>query len=187
MKKFPYFILAFITIIADQISKWAIVEHMVKPRIIDGDFTPLSFFDWYSGPTLRWPFVSVEVLPFFNLVMVWNQGVSFGMFSNDSAFGPLLLSLMSLVIASIFIVWLFRSRSAMQSVAISLVIAGAIGNVIDRLRFGAVIDFLDFHAFGYHWPAFNIADSSIFVGVFLLIVYSFFFESRFETQEKSAK
>ena len=187
MEKFSYLIFSLFLLIADQLSKWVVVEHMIKPRVIDAEFEPLSFIEWYAAPSLRWPFTSIEILPFFNIVMVWNQGVSFGMFSNDSAMGPILLSGLSLVIAAIFLVWLFRSTSRLQSIAIALVISGAIGNVIDRMRFGAVIDFLDVHVMGYHWPAFNIADSAICIGVFLLIIYVFFFEPSMNNEGKDAK
>jgi signal peptidase II len=110
--------------------------------------------------------------------MVWNKGVSFGLFNHDTDYGPLLLTSLSLVISAVFLVWLFRTNSAVQLCGIAMVIGGAIGNVIDRLRFGAVIDFLDFHAAGWHWPAFNLADSSIVIGIFILILYAIFFEER---------
>ena len=177
MRKFPYLILVLFLFIADQLSKWFVTEVMIKVMLEKPDPSTIGFFDWVSSAPPRLPFVSIEMLPFFNIVMVWNQGVSFGMFSNSSDYGPILLSALSLVISAIFAVWLFRSSSKMQCFAIALVISGAIGNVVDRVRFGAVIDFLDFHAFGHHWPAFNVADSCICVGVFLLIIHSLFFDS----------
>ena len=115
------------------------------------------------------PYEPMVVTPFFNLVLVWNRGVSFGMLSGDPAWGPWYLTGMSAAIGAFLIVWLYRESRVVTRVALWLVLAGAVGNIIDRLRFGAVVDFLDFHAFGYHWPAFNVADSAITCGAGLLI------------------
>lgn len=112
-----------------------------------------------------------RVLPFFNLVEVWNSGVSFGMFRN-LAYGQWILSVVSVVITLVMLGWLWRAQSAWMASALSLMIGGAVGNLIDRVRFGAVADYLDFHAFGYHWPAFNITDMAICAGAFLLIADS---------------
>lgn len=177
MRNFLYLGLAIDFLILDQLSKWAITEYMIRPHI-KGAGSAMNIFEWYGSSAERLPFTSIEILPFFNIVMVWNQGVSFGMFNNLSDYGPLILSAVSLVISIGFLIWLFRTDSKLQQFAIALVISGAIGNVIDRLRFGAVIDFIDVHVAGYHWPAFNVADSCICVGVFLLIIHSLFFESR---------
>lgn len=106
----------------------------------------------------------IEVLPFFRLVEVWNTGVSFGMF-NNLAYGQWLLAALSIAITLFLLRWLSRTEDAITTAALSLTIGGAIGNTIDRLRFGAVADYLDFHAFGYHWPAFNITDCAIVGGV----------------------
>ena len=124
----------------------------------------------------RLPYAEINIFPFFNLVMVWNQGISFGLFAQDSETSAWILVGLSVVITLLFLGWLFKTSSQLQSIGICLVIGGAIGNVIDRIRFGAVIDFLDFHAFGYHNQAFNIADSCVVVGVLSLIAYSIFFE-----------
>jgi len=115
---------------------------------------------------------AVTVTPFFNLVEVWNHGVSFGMF-NKLAYGKWLLSGMAIIITLILLRWLFRTNDRLTAIALSLIIGGAIGNTIDRLRFGAVADYLDFHAFGYHWPAFNFTDTAIFIGVVFLVAESF--------------
>lgn len=109
---------------------------------------------------------AIEVAPFFNLVMVWNTGISFGMLAEHDR--PYLLVALSLIIIAVLAVWLRRAESALTAAALGLVIGGALGNIIDRLRFGAVADFFDFHIGAYHWPAFNIADSAIFIGVVLL-------------------
>lgn len=112
----------------------------------------------------------VTVTPFFNLVLVWNRGVSFGMLGGLGPWGPSLLTGLALAVAAVLVVWLRRERRALTSLALGLVIGGAIGNAIDRIRFGAVVDFLDFHLSGYHWPAFNVSDSAIVIGAALLIL-----------------
>jgi signal peptidase II len=112
----------------------------------------------------------IEVTDFFDIVLVWNRGVSFGMFNNDAGLNGLLFSLLAAVIVVALLVWLRRAASPLIVIAIGLVIGGAVGNVIDRLRLGAVVDFLDFHLGSWHWPAFNVADAAICVGVGLMIV-----------------
>lgn len=123
----------------------------------------------------------IEVTGFFSLVAVWNPGISFGMLSGYDQ--PLILSGLSTVIILVLLVWLVRSQSGFISVAIGLVIGGAAGNVVDRLRFGKVFDFLDFHLSGLHWPAFNIADSAIFIGVVLLCIHSMFLDQEIKHKE----
>ncbi len=112
----------------------------------------------------------IVVTPFFNLVLVWNRGVSFGIFNTASAAAPYVLSALALLVVILLLVWLTRTPNRLVTLGLGLVIGGALGNVIDRLRFGAVIDFLDFHAFGWHWPAFNFADSGIVVGAGILLL-----------------
>jgi signal peptidase II len=111
----------------------------------------------------------VEVLPVFSLVRVWNFGVSFGMFNTDAWYGRYLFILLALAIIAALLTWLFRASNRLVAVALGLVIGGAVGNVIDRLRWEAVFDFLDVHVGEWHWPAFNLADSAITVGVILLL------------------
>lgn len=116
----------------------------------------------------------IEVLPFFNLVTVWNYGVSFGMFNSGSGAAAWIFIGLALAITAALAVWLSRVDRPLIAAALGLVIGGAIGNIVDRVRFGAVFDFLDFHAFGWHWPAFNVADSAITVGVAALFIDSLF-------------
>lgn len=135
-------------------------DQITKPVI-------LSVFD--TGPRV------IEVTSFFNLVLVYNRGVSFGLLSNDSPYGPYLLAALAVVIAGA--IWHFILRPAdrrFSAVAAGLIIGGAFGNALDRLLYGAVVDFLDFHVAGYHWPAFNIADCAIVVGAVLMVVDSLF-------------
>lgn len=108
---------------------------------------------------------------FFNLVHVRNTGVSFGMLPS---LGPWVLSGVAAAIAVVLGIWLARADKRLTAGALGLAIGGAVGNVVDRLRHGAVFDFLDFHAFGYHWPAFNLADAAITAGVAGLLFGSLF-------------
>jgi len=112
----------------------------------------------------------VEVTSFFNLVLVYNRGAAFSFLSDAAGWQRGLFITIALA-ASVWIVYLLRRyrQQALFCLALSLVLAGALGNVIDRILFGAVVDFLDFHAYGYHWPAFNVADSAITCGAALLI------------------
>lgn len=120
----------------------------------------------------------IEVLPVFNLVLTWNRGISFGLFGGAGGLGPWILTGLAVVIAAVLGRWLTRTDSRWTALGLGLLIGGAIGNVIDRVRFGAVVDFLDVHVSGYHWPAFNVADSAITVGAAILII-----ESLFSSQE----
>ena len=113
----------------------------------------------------RW----IEVTSFFNIVMVWNKGASFGLFSTQSPWTQAILGGFAIVISIVLAVWMYRARSKWLAVALGFVIGGALGNAIDRAIYGAVADFLDFHADGYHWPSFNVADIAISVGVVLLL------------------
>ncbi len=107
--------------------------------------------------------------PFLDLVLTCNPGVSFGLF-NRAGVNSLIFSLAALAIILVLVVWLGRVRATFLAAAIGLIIGGAIGNVVDRLRFGAVIDFLDFHLASWHWPAFNLADSAICLGVAAMLL-----------------
>jgi signal peptidase II len=134
----------------DQYSKWLILESLLIPP----QHSPRA------------------VCSFFNIVLVWNHGVSFGMFAQ--ARQPLALIVLSVIISVILLIWLAKNTSLLTAWALGCVLGGAAGNVIDRVRYGAVVDFLDFHWGDYHWPAFNVADSCIFIGVVLLCSSSMF-------------
>lgn len=177
MKKYLFYLLSALFFAADQLSKWAVTELVLRPALL-GETASLGFGAWLSNAPPRLPPVQIPVLPFFDLVMVWNKGISFGIFHTQADYGPLLLGAMSLGIVAFFAVWLWKSTSLFQNFGLSLIIGGALGNVFDRARFGAVVDFLDFHVAGLHFPAFNVADSCVCVGVFLLILYAFLFEKR---------
>lgn len=125
---------------------------------------------WWVLTKLMDPSREIPVTPFFNLAVSWNRGVSFGLLSAESPVTPWLLSMLALIIVAFVVIWGIRERRPITATALGFIAGGALGNVVDRLRHGAVTDFLDFHAAGYHWPTFNFADTAIFVGVALLVV-----------------
>ncbi len=139
-------LIAALVIAFDQITKWV----------------ALFGVDFAENP--------IAVTSFFNLVLVWNRGVSFGMFNEAGAAGPWILSGVAIAVVLGLLYWLRQAENRLTITALGLVIGGALGNVIDRFRFGAVVDFLDFHVAGYHWPAFNVADAAICVGAGLLLL-----------------
>lgn len=162
-------IVALVVIVLDQISKWWIVEKLMRPDGVEGTpfFTPIR----------------VTLAPVFDLVMTWNRGVSFGIGNGDGQWNALLLSVLALVIVAVMVIWLRKAESTLIQIALGGIIGGALGNVIDRARFGAVADFLDLHWAAYHWPAFNLADSAITVGAVALVVDSLF-AGRVSTKNK---
>jgi signal peptidase II len=116
----------------------------------------------------------LPVTGFFNLVLVYNRGAAFSFLSSAPGWQTPLFIAVAVGAAAVVSFLLVRTRGgSLFRGALALVLGGAVGNVIDRLRFGQVVDFLDFHAFGWHWPAFNVADSAITVGAALLILESF--------------
>ncbi len=114
----------------------------------------------------------IRVTPFFNLVMVWNPGVSFGLFGSDSPWGRWAIVAVTLAIVVFLFVWLTRAENRREAIALGLVIGGAAGNVVDRLVWGKVADSFDFFIGDYSWPAFNTADIAIVTGVALLVLDS---------------
>ena len=134
----------------DQITKWLILTQVMQPPRV------------------------IEVTGFFNLVLTYNRGISFGMFRGDSPWQPWILSGISLVIVVGLVIWLSKQTRRLPALAIGGIVGGALGNVIDRMIHPGVVDFLDFHAMGWHWPAFNVADSAIVIGVVLLILDGLF-------------
>ena len=121
----------------------------------------LSMPDLYKG---------IEILSVLNLIAIRNDGVSFGILGGLAPWWT--LAAVGVAIAAALIVWLWRTQSTLTAAALGLIIGGALGNVVDRVRYGAVTDFLDFHVGGYHWPAFNFADAAIFCGAGFLLLDS---------------
>jgi signal peptidase II len=120
---------------------------------------------------------AVKVTPFFDLVLAWNVGISFGWFQNDSLLAQAILMLVKAVAVIVLAIWMARSQTLMATVALGLIIGGAIGNAIDRFAYGAVVDFALFHVqLGgntYNWYVFNLADVAIVAGVAALLYDSF--------------
>jgi signal peptidase II len=110
------------------------------------------------------------VTSFFNLVLTWNRGVSFGLFNNDDTLNAVVFTGAAAMIVTGLVIWLHRTREPLLGFAIGLVIGGAVGNVIDRMLRPGVVDFLDFHLAGWHFFAFNLADSAISIGVFFMVI-----------------
>jgi signal peptidase II len=116
----------------------------------------------------------VTVTPFFDLVLVWNQGISYGLLPQEGMLGRLGLILFALGASLALTLWLASLSSKLAAVSIGLIIGGAIGNAVDRVIYGAVADFFSFHAFGLEWYIFNIADTAIVAGVVGLLYDSLF-------------
>ncbi|WP_280952682.1 MULTISPECIES: signal peptidase II [Rhizobiaceae] len=139
---------------ADQLSKFAIVEIIMQP--------PREIY----------------VTRFLNFTLSYNTGVSFGFMSSYFAVYPAILSCITSVIVSLLAVWMLCSATKMEAIGIGLMIGGAIGNIYDRVKQGAVTDFIDFHLNNWHWPTFNAADIAIFLGAACLVVSSWRAPSR---------
>jgi signal peptidase II len=156
MKRSPYILrlagilLALFVLLGDQLSKSAVVAAAHSPNL------------------------PIVITPFFNLVLVWNRGISFGLLGSTHAWVPHALTFALSLIVLVLIGWLWRAGTLPIALAVACIIGGAIGNILDRIRHGAVTDFLDFHLGVYHWPAFNVADSAIFIGVVILLYISIY-------------
>ena len=133
--------------LADQISKTLILQRM--------------------GDVER----TIPVTGFLNFVLVWNRGVTFGILGRESQhYMPYILVAVAALILFLLGRWLWRTHSTVVALALGAIMGGAVGNIIDRVRYGAVADFLDFYYRDYHWYAFNIADAAIVTGVALLLL-----------------
>jgi signal peptidase II len=148
-RSWPWFALAAGIVVADQLGKW----------LVQASFAPGE---------------GAAVTGFFNLVLVFNRGAAFSFLAGAPGWQTPLFVGIALAAAAIvsFLVVRHPGRRLMNS-GLALILGGALGNVIDRLRYGHVVDFLDFHALGWHWPAFNVADAAITVGAGLLILEGF--------------
>lgn len=147
---------AAVVALADQLAKgWILVLFSARPP---GSVLPLAGF--------------------FNLALTRNRGISFGLFNNAAALNTIIFTALAAAIVGWLLVWLRRTREGLIALAIGLVIGGAVGNVIDRLWRGAVVDFLDFHLGQWHFYVFNLADAAISVGVGLMLLDSLLARSR---------
>lgn len=146
--------IALIVLFFDQVSKYFVYSHLLA------DVNIISYTS------------------FFNLIKAWNTGVSFSMFNDYGSLGAIVLSLCSLIIVGFLFFWLVKEKNKILQTSLGFIIGGAIGNVIDRIRFGAVFDFLDVYYGTYHWPAFNVADSFICIGASIIIIHSMLFAKK---------
>lgn len=128
---------------------------------------------WLILNVVMMPPRTIEIAPFFNLTLGFNTGVSFGMFRELFFDRPLVLAGINVVIVAGLLAWAIRTPRPSETVGLGLIVGGATGNVLDRMRQGAVTDFLDFHIGSLHWPAFNMADTMIAIGAISLIAGSF--------------
>lgn len=144
-------LLASIIVIIDQLSKYIIVK--------------------------EYPFIKIEVTNFFNLALVYNKGISFGLLNNIQ-YSNYIFCFISSLIVCFLMKWFKDSNQKYESIGLSLVIGGAIGNIIDRLIYPGVVDFLEFHWQNHYWPSFNIADSAICLGVCILLISSIYYRPK---------
>ena len=141
-----WYVLAGLIILLDQLSKWVVLKS-------------IGF-----GET-------IYVAPFWNWVLAFNPGAAFSFLADQPGWQRWLFSALALAVSGWLAIMLRQHpQQKLLSLALSLVMGGALGNVIDRIRFGAVVDFIQWHAAGYYWPAFNIADSAITIGAILLVI-----------------
>ncbi|MDR2268843.1 MAG: signal peptidase II [Rickettsiales bacterium] len=146
-------------VLADQIAKGVLLSMVADGWHLSGDAFALVPF----------PFMMWRLTNWFNIVFTWNPGTSFSMFREVSPF--VMIFLTGMIIGFLGYHLFTRIRGNVEVWAMSLIVGGALGNLIDRVRFGAVIDFVDWHVGTWHWPAFNIADVCICVGVGLYILH----------------
>lgn len=176
---------AFVMLVIDQVSKWAVLENLFRPMLAEKMVSlpfvePMGFTDWLLNAPERIPFCTQELLPVFHLSMVWNDGVSFGLFAASDVVGRALLIIMSLVISGVLVYIMSKSRHFFEVLSAGIVVGGALGNVMDRVRFGAVADFLDVHWRSWYFPVFNVADACISIGIAMFVIFSLFYSSEKE-------
>ena len=123
-------------------------------------------------------FEDIKLLPFLNIVFVRNTGISFGMFSEWGILGRYFFSIFSIVVGGFLILLAIFSDKKIYRIGLSLVSSGALGNAVDRVYFGGVIDFIDFFIYNFHWPAFNFADIFITFGVILLLFDNIYYKKK---------
>lgn len=140
-----------VVLLADQASKWWVMNVLHLPDLH-----------------------SVALLPVLNLTMVWNQGVTFGLLHQDGPAGAWILAGVAIAVVVALAIWMRRADRLLIACALGAIAGGAVGNVIDRIRFGAVVDFIHAHAFGWSWYVFNVADAAIVCGVAVLILDGLF-------------
>ncbi len=152
------------TCVADQLSKWYVSERLLTDgnRPFGAWIANARAVDFSAAAT------SVTLAPMLDFTLVWNKGVSFGLGAGHV--GPWLFVAFSMLAGFLLFVWATRAQSRGLSTALALIAGGAFSNAYDRLRFGAVVDFIDAHVGSWHWPAFNVADSCIVLGAAFIMI-----------------
>lgn len=150
MKVYRWLLLSIIIVMVDQLSKQIVVQQMQL-------------------------FQSIEVLPFFNFYYIHNYGAAFGFLNDQPGWQRWFFTIITSIISLGLLVWISKLRASQKLLILALVfvLGGALGNLYDRVVYGYVIDFIDWHVSGYHWPSFNIADAAISMGALLLILDTF--------------
>ena len=156
-----------VVMLLDQVSKWRIEEFMRPEGVTETPF--------YGA-------AHVDLTSFFMVVMAWNRGASFGFLNQSSPWVGWGFTVLAALVSGVLLVWMSRAQNRLLAISLGLIAGGAIGNAIDRIRLGAVADFLYFHWGDWFCPAFNVADSAITVGAILLAL-----ESLFKRQTSSYK
>jgi signal peptidase II len=156
-------LIALAVVLVDQIAKAGVLSYSARP---DVEPKPLT--------------------PFLDLTLRWNRGISFSLFAGDSEWALIGLLVLTLAVTGLLTWWLFRCRSVLPAAGLGLIIGGAVGNAIDRLAHGAVVDYLDLHAFGRHFFVFNGADAAINLGVVLLILDLLFAPGASKSQSRGS-
>lgn len=146
MKKWPWFLLSLLVLGLDQLSKCAAAAALI-------------------------PYQPKPIMPMLNLTLAYNTGAAFSFLSTAGSWNRWLFAGFSVVMSIVLIIWLIRlpKQAVLQSLAVSLILGGAIGNLYDRAMLGHVIDFIDVYYKNHHWPVFNLADSAICCGAILLL------------------
>ena len=177
--KLAFPVIIALLILIDQVTKWWVIERYFRLRSFEATGESIDFLPWlFSLRMEKIPSMRAEMTPWFDLVMAWNKGVSFSMFTSESTYVAYILIGVALTLSLVFFYWLMTTNSKMTAFPLVLIVAGALSNVWDRVRFGAVADFLYFHVGSYGWPAFNLADSCIVAGVALLAYDGLFLEPK---------
>ncbi|MDR0803766.1 MAG: signal peptidase II [Rickettsiales bacterium] len=156
-----FIIIAIIAVLLDALTKSGLVYMLTGTVPLTGD----------AFQILPYPYMIARITDWFNLVFTWNPGTSFSLFRNLGESAPIIIVVLTgLIILFLLHQLIFRASKTTEKYALALIVGGALGNLIDRLRFGAVADFIDWHIGDWHWPAFNLADVFICAGVAVYIL-----------------
>ena len=159
-KTFKYLLIILSLVLLDQVAKGLLLVAITGGVPAFGN----------AWSIVKYPYLMGDVFNWFNIVFTWNPGTSFSMFRALGNSAPWIITILTGIIICLILYYLFRRASNYERLPLALIAGGALGNLIDRIRFGAVIDFIDWHVADWHWPAFNFADMFIVIGVCLYII-----------------